>query len=169
MAHYPFYTHNLSLVGVCVKRIGKDQSLSKNEVVDNIVLEIKLDLANANTQSILYIEDNPSNLALMEAVIARIPKLAMLSAPNAETGLDMAKSHLPDLILMDINLPGMDGVEALNKLRSQDKTKNIPVIALTAAAMPHEIERGIEAGFEQYVTKPIKITEVLDAFNRYLN
>ena len=149
--------------------ISEDQSLSKNEVVDNIVLEIKLDLANANTQSILYIEDNPSNLALMEAVIARIPKLAMLSAPNAETGLDMAKSHLPDLILMDINLPGMDGVEALNKLRSQDKTKNIPVIALTAAAMPHEIERGIEAGFEQYVTKPIKITEVLDAFNRYLN
>lgn len=148
--------------------ISEDQSSARKDAVESIVSEIKFDLATTNSKSILYIEDNPSNLALMKAVVARIPNLTMLSAPDAETGLDLAKSRSPDLILMDINLPGIDGVDALEKLRSQENTKSIPVIALTAAAMPHEIERGKQAGFEEYITKPINVAEVLEAFNAHL-
>jgi CheY-like chemotaxis protein len=92
----------------------------------------------------------------------------MLTAPDAETSLDVAKNQIPDLILMDINLPGMDGIEALAKLRLEDKTKKIPVIALSAAAMPHEIKRGTEAGFEEYITKPINVAEILAAFNTHI-
>jgi hypothetical protein len=118
---------------------------------------------------ILYIEDNPANLRLMEAVIERLPNLTMMSAPNAEFGLSLARDVLPDVILMDINLPGMDGVSALKKLRQADRTKSIPVIAISAAAMPHEIERGKAAGFEDYITKPIKVPEVLKAISANLN
>ena len=148
--------------------IAEDNLSSQDEIAKAVISDVKLGIANAQTQTILYIEDNPSNLALMNAVIGRLPNFTMLSAPNAEVGLDLAKNELPELILMDINLPGMDGVEALRKLRSDDATKNIPVIALTAAAMPHEIERGKQAGFEEYITKPINIDEILEAMTVHL-
>ena len=118
---------------------------------------------------ILYIEDNPANLQLMQAVIERLPDLTMISAPNAEFGLSLARDVIPDIILMDINLPGMDGISALDKLRDTDRTRSIPVIAVSAAAMPHEIERGKAAGFEEYITKPIKVQEVLKAISANLN
>ncbi|MBT3550385.1 MAG: response regulator, partial [Rhodospirillaceae bacterium] len=148
--------------------IAEDDTSSPDEIAKAVISDVKLGIANAHTQTILYIEDNPSNLALMNAVIGRLPNFTMLSAPNAEVGLDLAKNELPGLILMDINLPGMDGVDALRKLRSDDATKNIPVIALTAAAMPHEIERGKQAGFEEYITKPINIDEILEAMTVHL-
>jgi len=103
----------------------------------------------------------------MEEVIKRLPNYVMISSPNAELAIHIARDQQPNVILMDINLPGMDGVEALTHLRAQNETKHIPVIALTAAAMPHEIERGKEAGFQEYITKPINITEVLDAINTH--
>ena len=112
---------------------------------------------------ILYVEDNPANLRLMEAVIDRFDGMTLKSAINAEIGLGMAREILPDLILMDINLPGMDGIEALSELRKDEKTKAIPVIAITAAAMPHEKELGAKVGFEAYITKPINVPEVLEA------
>jgi len=73
----------------------------------------------------------------------------------------MARDILPDLILMDINLPGMDGIDALGELRSDERTRNTPIVAVSAAAMPHEVERGRDAGFDEYVTKPIKIPEII--------
>ncbi len=71
----------------------------------------------------------------------------------------MAKAHLPDLILMDINLPGMNGIDALNELRREPRTSHIPVLALTANAMPRDIEKGLESGFFRYLTKPINVDE----------
>ena len=139
--------------------IGEDQKFGSSQIAE---------FDNEQIRTLLYIEDNPPNLKLMEALIDRIPNLTMLSAPDAETGLDVARSQHPDLILMDINLPGMDGVEALENLRSHDRSKSIPVIAISAAAMPHEIARGKKAGFKEYITKPIKVPELLDAINEHL-
>jgi len=134
------------------------------ETIDNAATD-----ASEASGIVLYIEDNPANLRLMEAVIERLPGLTMLSAHNAELGLNMARKSIPDLILMDINLPGMDGVAALGKLKEDIITKNIPVIAISAAAMPNEIERGKEAGFEEYLTKPIHVPEVLKAINQHIS
>jgi signal transduction histidine kinase/CheY-like chemotaxis protein len=112
---------------------------------------------------ILCVEDNPANLRLIEALVARVPGATLLTGGDAQTGLEMARSHLPDVILMDINLPGMDGFEALAALKADPATAAIPVIALTANAMPADIERGRAAGFVRYLTKPIKLDGLLDA------
>ncbi len=111
--------------------------------------------------SILYVEDNPANMQLMEMIIGRIGNTRLLTARNAELGLDLAKSEHPDLILMDINLPGMNGIEALMQLQNMEETKNIPVIAITAAAIPKDVEAGVKAGFRDYITKPINVPEVI--------
>lgn len=117
--------------------------------------------AIARRGTLLYVEDNPANLQLMEMIAGNLRHLTMLSAHNAELGLELAECHLPDLIFMDINLPGMSGLEALQKLRANPLTRHIPVIALTANATRRDIERGVEAGFNQYLTKPIKVDEVI--------
>ena len=101
----------------------------------------------------------------MKTNIERIPDVEMIAASNAENAIGMARDRVPDLILMDINLPGMDGIEALQALRADQKTKQIPVLALTAAAMPAEIEKGQNAGFEEYLTKPINVPNVLAAIS----
>lgn len=126
--------------------------------------------AETSTSSgvVLYIEDNPANIRLMEAIIERLPDLSLKSAHTAELGLDMARDIHPDIILMDINLPVMDGIAALNRLRANDQTKDTPVIAISAAAMPNEIERGKAAGFEDYLTKPINVPEVIKAINKHI-
>jgi signal transduction histidine kinase len=117
---------------------------------------------------ILYVEDNPANLQLMELIVGRIEGLSMISAHTAELGIELAKSSDPDLIILDINLPGMDGFAALEKLQDMKETKEIPVIALSANAMPRDIEKGIEAGFRKYLTKPVKVEEVVSAIEGLL-
>ena len=106
-------------------------------------------------------EDNPANLLLIEKLIARRPDIRLLSAKDAERGIEMARSRRPDVILMDINLPGMSGIEALRMLASDAGTARIPVIALSANAMARDIEKGLEAGFFRYLTKPIKVDEFM--------
>jgi PAS domain S-box-containing protein len=118
--------------------------------------------------TVLYIEDNPANLELMQLIVKRIKGLSLISATDAETGIEPAKNESPDLIILDINLPGMDGFEALEKLQGLEGTKEIPVIALSANAMPKEIEKGMEAGFRQYLTKPIKVEEVVSSVRNAL-
>lgn len=108
-------------------------------------------------QTVLYIEDNPANLRLVQKMLGRVPNISLYSAPNAELGLDLARSKQPSLILLDINLPGMDGYEALSRLRNYPETSRIPVVALSAAAMPRDIERGKLAGFKDYLTKPLQV------------
>jgi PAS domain S-box-containing protein len=114
-----------------------------------------------SSHRLLYIEDNPANLWLMEEIIGQLPNFTMLSAHNAELGLEIAEAQRPDVIIMDINLPGIDGFEALKRLRHNELTREIPVIALSARAMPRDIEAGKSAGFRDYLTKPINIKEFL--------
>ena len=86
----------------------------------------------------------------------------MISAHNAELGIELAKKEKPDMIILDINLPGMNGYEALTKLHNLEEMEDTPIIALSANAMPKDIEKGIEAGFKRYLTKPINVEEVVD-------
>jgi PAS domain S-box-containing protein len=113
--------------------------------------------------TVLYIEDNPANLRLIEALFRRHPHLKLLSAVNGEYGLELARRYQPDTILLDIHLPDMDGYAVLEALKSHPETRNIPVIALSADAMPIDIERGLKAGFVHYLTKPVKVDELLRA------
>lgn len=110
---------------------------------------------------LLYVEDNPANLQLMRMLINRYEGLELLSADTAELGLDIAEEQQPEIIIMDISLPGMDGFEALSLLKKREKTRHIPVIALSANAMADDIARGMKAGFTHYLTKPIDMREVI--------
>jgi len=117
---------------------------------------------------ILYVEDNPANIRLLEFLIARHEEFDLETAINAEDGIEMACANPPDLILMDIGLPGMDGFEALKVLGEDAKTTDIPVMAVSANAMRHDVERGQQAGFVDYLTKPIVIDDLIAAINRIL-
>ena len=120
---------------------------------------------NAALRTLLYVEDNPANLMLVEQIIEGYPHLRMLSAMNGSHGIALARTHLPDIILMDINLPDISGIEALKILQGDPLTKHIPVIALSANAMPRDIETALAAGFFRYLTKPIKVGEFINALD----
>ena len=115
--------------------------------------------------TLLYVEDNPANLMLVEDLMTRRPDIRLLSALDGNSGIEIARTALPNVILMDINLPGISGVQALGILTKDPATACIPVIALSANAMPRDIERGLEAGFFRYLTKPIKVTEFMDTLD----
>ena len=117
---------------------------------------------------LLYVEDNPANLRLVEEIVAFRRDLRLLSAHDGHLGLQLARAHRPDIILMDLNLPGMSGFEVLRQLGADPETADIPVIALTANAMPRDIERGVAAGFHRYLTKPIDIEKFTEAINSTL-
>ncbi len=118
---------------------------------------------------LLYVEDNPENLALMEAIVREIPHLNLLTAPTAELGLALAEQHRPDLIILDINLPGMSGWEALEHLGRNDHTRDIPVFVLSADATPGAIARGREFGLQRYLTKPINVDQMVKAICEHLS
>ncbi|WP_162299959.1 ATP-binding protein [Kineobactrum sediminis] len=127
-----------------------------------------LKVASTRRYTLLYIEDNPANLRLVQKILAARADISLLDAATAETGLEMAVSCRPDLVLLDLNLPGMDGFEALSRLRNNPVTGDIPVIAITANAMADNIERGITAGFDDYVVKPLDIADFLRSVERCL-
>ncbi len=114
---------------------------------------------------ILYVEDNPSNIRLMKEVFSRYPQLQLSIAEEPLGGIFKARTECPDVIILDINLPRLDGFEVLSVLKSDPATNAIPVIALSANAMPHDIARGESAGFDHYLTKPLQIECLLDALN----
>lgn len=120
-------------------------------------------LGDAAIYSLLYVEDNPANLLLVEQIIADYGNMRMLSAHDGLLGIELARTHRPDVILMDINLPGINGYEALEMLRNDPLTANIPVLAISANAMPHDIKMGKEAGFLDYLTKPIRVNKFIEA------
>ena len=124
--------------------------------------------ASAQVHTLLYVEDNPANLMLVEDLIARRPDIRLLSATTGTRGVEMAHEFQPDVILMDINLPGVSGVQALRLLAEAPKTARIPVVALSANARPHDIAKGLAAGFFLYLTKPIKVNEFMEAMERAL-
>lgn len=121
--------------------------------------------AEAPLRTLLYVEDNPANLLLVENLLERRPDIHLLSAQDGLRGIEIARASLPDLILMDINLPGISGIHALEILRKDPTTAHIPVIALSANAMPRDIIKGLEVGFFRYLTKPIKLNEFLDTLD----
>ena len=123
---------------------------------------------NLVPRSVLYVEDNPANMTLIEQILADRCGLSLLGAKDAIEGVDMARCHVPDVIVMDINLPGINGFEALKMLQADPITARIPVMALSANAMTHDVEKGMAAGFYAYLTKPIRVNEFLMALNEGL-
>ena len=120
-------------------------------------------------RSILYVEDNPANMALMKRLVERMDKCEMVSAPTAEIGLSLALDQPPALVLMDINLPGINGIEALQKLRETETLKDIPVVAVTAAVMPKDVEEINGAGFDGYIAKPLNVKTTMDVIREKLS
>ena len=119
--------------------------------------------------TLLYVEDNPANMKLVEQIIARHPDIRLLTALDGLRGIEMARDSQPEVILMDINLPGISGIQALTILRDDPATAHIPVIAISANAMPLDIENGLNAGFFRYITKPIKVNEFMAALDLALD
>jgi CheY-like chemotaxis protein len=134
------------------------------EHIDDGAIERRLALSS-DQPTLLYVEDNPANLALVEQLIARRGDLKLITAIDGHLGIELARAYLPDMILMDINLPGISGYGALKCLRDDPATAHIPVLALSANAIPRDIEKGLEAGFFRYLTKPIRVHEFMDALD----
>ena len=122
----------------------------------------------APLRTLLYIEDNPANLKLVENLIACRTDLHLLTAMEGQRGIEIARTSRPDIILIDINLPGINGIEAMRILGADPATAHIPVVALSANAMPRDIEKGLAAGFFRYLTKPIKVTEFMETLDMAL-
>jgi PAS domain S-box-containing protein len=166
------------------------QVAAENSLPAEFVRQARENIQNIPAQcTLLYVEDNPANLMLVEQIIEDrfdhfglsedaavnlmlveqiiedYPHVTMLSACDGILGIELARAHIPDVILMDINLPGINGFQALELLRDDPKTQHIPVIAISANAMPRDIEKGMEAGFFRYLTKPIKVSEFMCALS----
>jgi signal transduction histidine kinase/ActR/RegA family two-component response regulator len=114
---------------------------------------------------VLYVEDNPANLELVAQLVARRHDLRLLSATDGRLGVECARACRPDVILMDINLPGLSGTAAMKLLRADPTTAHIPVIALSSNAAPHDIQQGLQAGFFNYITKPIVVAQFMGALD----
>jgi len=139
----------------------KTSQLEAAQIKDPIKIDLCAPLGDETKHyNVLYVEDNPANLALMQQIFQNVPNLDVITAHTAELGIEMAQVQQPDCILMDINLPGMNGDAALHHLKNLEQTRHIPVIAVTADALPHQVAKGIQAGFLAYVTKPLQITEL---------
>jgi signal transduction histidine kinase/CheY-like chemotaxis protein len=124
---------------------------------------------NSPLRTLLYVEDNPANLLLVEQILAGHDRLRMINAHDGHLGIALARAQLPAVILMDINLPGINGIKALKILYEDPATGHIPIIALSANALPRDIKKGLEAGFFRYLTKPIKVKELMKALDDALN
>lgn len=117
--------------------------------------------------TILYIEDNPHNMRLVRKML-KIGGYQVIEASDGESGIAMAADEHPELILLDINLPDIDGIEVCTRLRADDRTKYIPVIALTANAMHGDRERFLDSGMDGYLAKPITRNELLNTVRQFL-
>jgi CheY-like chemotaxis protein len=115
--------------------------------------------------TLLYVEDNPANMKLVEQLVARRPDIHLLTAVDGRNGIALARASQPEVILMDINLPDISGVEAMKILREDPATAHIPVVAISANAMPHDIKKGLAAGFFRYIVKPINVGEFMDTLD----
>jgi len=137
---------------------SQKETIAKSIVMDEI-----------SEYKVLYIEDNPANLQLVRQVLEILPEVHFLSAHEPFLGLEIAIEHKPDLILLDINLPGMDGFQVLEKLQHDQSCKNIPVIAVSANAMQTDIQKAKDAGFYEYITKPINVSVFLEVVKRTIS
>lgn len=151
----------------CVEFPAVNSSVIK--IAENVALtEAYSYLSEETHYNILYAEDNPANLRLVERILNQIANIKMLSAISGELCIDLAIAHKPDLILLDINLPGIDGYEVFKKLQMYKETNNIPIIAISAHAMPKDIAKGISLGFTDYITKPINVAKFTEKVSNIL-
>ena len=134
-----------------------------SKAIDSLLLQ-----SEQAPYTLLYVEDNPANLMLIEELISRRLNIKLLTARDGTHGIEIARTALPDVILMDINLPGISGITAMKILAANAATADIPVIALSANAMPRDIEQGLEAGFFRYLPKPIKVDEFMETLDEVL-
>ena len=118
--------------------------------------------------TVLYVEDNAANLKLVRLALAQYPQITLIEAQDGALGLELARAHRPGLILLDINMPGMNGLEVMARLRADHATRAIPVIAISAAAMERDVQKAKAAGFRDYLIKPIDLPEFLTAVERLL-
>lgn len=139
--------------------VSKPLVMAKDEAVVTPPLPQTFQLTRPYT--LLYVEDNIANMKLLKKIIGRYPDIQLLSAKNGTLGIELAHKHQPDVIVTDIDMPGITGFDFLKRLHSNLLTAHIPIIALSANAMPKEVERGLQAGFFRYLTKPINIDEFM--------
>jgi PAS domain S-box-containing protein len=138
-------------------------------VLDAAPVQVPANLAGEGLRhKVVYVEDNPSNIAFMRELMDDIPKIELITAPNAELGLELIQAHQPSVVIMDVNLPGMSGFEAVQRLRDSPETRAIPVIGLSAAALPRDTARAKEIGFDRYLTKPVKVDQLTAALEELL-
>lgn len=145
------------------KNIGSNFTFQLTKIENSGLVNDSDNISNNESSDVLmlYVEDNAANMRVVEAVVAKYTNIKMITATSGEQGLMLAKKYHPNIILLDINLPGMDGYQILSELRADDKTKKLHILALTADATQYDIERGLEAGFDKYLTKPVKVNELL--------
>jgi PAS domain S-box-containing protein len=143
---------------------NQDHLPGKSKQAQRAVAELSVQ----GVKKVLYIEDNPSNIRLLQQIFLRYPQLELDIAEEAFLGIYKARSQQPDVIILDINLPGMDGYETLSVLKRDPITSDIPVVGLSANAMPYDIERGKKAGFYDYLTKPVEIYQLIQTLNELL-
>ena len=122
-------------------------------------------MSSPTTRRILYIEDDLANRQLIQFIIDRRDDLELFLAENGKTGIQIAKEMVPDLILLDLSLPDITGFEVFNQLKNTDQTGNIPVIAVSGDSLPQDVERGLQAGFTNYLGKPIQVAELYKAID----
>ena len=137
-------------------------------VVPRVMIPAEPARQSGERKVVLYVEDNPANVTFMKDIVSTLDDMDLLTAASAEMGIELARAHRPHAIVMDINLPGMSGLDALHALRDAPETRGIPVIALTAAASERDKLRGTQAGFYRYLTKPVKVDELLAALEALL-
>lgn len=137
---------------------------------DTTATEIKFShlIARKGQRNILYIDDNPVNLKLVSRILEKLRNIHLVTIHSPEIGIEFALTNKPDLIMLDINLPGMNGYEVLKILQSHLQLRHVPVIAISANAMPRDIERGVTAGFADYLTKPLDIGRFISSIDAHL-
>ncbi|HET9626703.1 MAG TPA: ATP-binding protein [Kofleriaceae bacterium] len=150
-----------------------DLPIEREHTVDKLVVRedanAGLKLATSTQRhAVVYVEDNPSNIAFMRDVFEELPSVELLTAPSAEIGLDLIRGRRPEAVIMDVNLPGMSGLEAVRRLHEWPETRAIPVIGLSAAALARDKLRAEEAGFYRYLTKPVNVDELLGVLEQLL-
>jgi CheY-like chemotaxis protein len=151
----------------CV-RLPTAEEGKEHSTLDPIVAEGDNEVVTERTATFLYIEDNPCNIRLMKFIIEQWPTYSLVVRKNAEKGIKAAAMLNPDIIFMDLHLPGMSGQEAFVELQKNQKTKDIPVIALSADALPTTVEECLQLGFVSYLTKPIKIESLREEIEKCL-
>lgn len=145
--------------------------LVTEELKENLMAEVDEYLQNNHQENngvVLYIEDNLANIKLVEAILSRIPMVKLVTAMQGHLAMDMAREHLPDLILLDVHLPDMNGADLLATLKQEPETKEIPVIVISADATSTQVHRLMELGARKYLTKPIVVKEFIDVINEAL-